>query len=250
MLLRLALLMLLALSATAGDFFASWPAGKAEKLSYEMTIFVPSEMKTATSVEITKMAKPDSVFIIKQSFDIPSQQVEIKSTEKYRISDMRFISSDNMFKFPPEAKAQLGTDTILIKAQAVGDSIDITSNSPLAPSGRVPSYADLTTSIGAILTSRNYDFKSGNLRKYHQIDFLNFTGQPFSVDAKTDSVAEEESITVPAGTFNCYKTMRSMGEQVGYTYYAKEKNNLPVMLEVSNSATKTPLTRIVLTKVE
>ncbi len=250
MILRLGFLMLLALSAAAGDFFAGWPAGKTEKLSYELTIFVPSEMKTSTNVEITKMAKPDSVFVVRQIFDLPAQKIQINSTEKYRISDMKFISSENTFYFPPEAKAQLGTDTILISGRSVNDSIEVTSNTPLAPAGKVSNPNDLTTSIGALLTGRNFDFKPGAVRKYHQIDFLNFTGQPFTVEARSDSIIGEDNVTVPAGTFKCFKTVRSMGEQIGYTYYAKEKGNLPVMLEVINLASGKPLTKIVLTKYE
>ena len=250
MLLRLGLLMLMALAATAGDFLANWPAGKTEKLSYEMTIYVPSEMKTVTNVEITKSAKPDSVFVIKQSFDVPAQGVQIRTTEKYRISDLRFISSENMFKFPPEAKAQLGTDTVIIKAQALQDSLEVTSNTPLAPAGKMFLPDDLTTSIGSLLTARNYDFKAGAVRKYHQIDFLNFTGQPFSVEARGDSTIGEDSVIIPAGAFKCFKTIRPMGEQVGYTYYAKEKNHVPVMLEVVDPASGKLLTKIVLAKYE
>ena len=41
-----------------------------------------------------------------------------------------------------------------------------------------------------------------------------------------------------------------MGEQVGYTYYAKEKNHVPVMLEVVDPASGKLLTKIVLAKYE
>jgi hypothetical protein len=248
--LRLVILLLSAVSAVASDFSDNWPSDKTEKLNYEMIIYGPTETKTTTEIEITKAFDAESVFVVAQTFEMPTQSFRIKATEKYRIPDLEFLDAQTVFFLPPEAKAQLGTDTVTISARAVDDSLAISSSSPIVPGAKMAAPDDLTTTVGALLTGRNFDFKPGGVRKFHQIDFLNFTGKPFAVVERVDSVVADDSVTVPAGFFKCHKTKRILGEQIGYGYYSVDNNNLPVVFEVINKSSNAPLTRISLVKFE
>jgi hypothetical protein len=250
MILRLLCLALLSISAMAGDFLSDWPVGKTEKISYDMTMLIPTEMKGIVTAEITRVAQPEPMFVINQIYDIPSQEVKVITSEKYRVSDMRILFSENYFKLGPQIKAQIGTDSIVITAKAVGDSLEITSNSPLAPAGKVAIIPGLTTTTGAILTSRNFAFKLAAVRKYSQMNFLAFTGKPFLPENVADSVIGEDSASVPAGNFKCFKVLKSANGQAINAYYNKEKNHLPVMLEVVNPTTGMTSARVVLTKYE
>jgi hypothetical protein len=251
MIIRLLCLFLLAVAALAGPFSANWPAGKSEKLDYDMTIFAPSEITNYVHIEITKSAGPAAAFTMIQTLDVPSQSMKVKTIEKYRVADMQFISSENFFKLPPEAMAQLGTDSILVTAKAVQDSVEVTSSSPIIPSGKFYLPANLTTSVGAALTSRNSEFKAGTTRKFNMVNFVSFTGQPVTVFEEGDSVLTDTTITTPAGTFKCVK-VRSLGDvgAINFTYYCREKNNLPVMFEAIDPTSSKPVARLVLRKLE
>ncbi|MCX6828077.1 MAG: hypothetical protein NT002_02170 [candidate division Zixibacteria bacterium] len=251
MIIRLLCLFLLAVATMAGPFSANWPAGKSEKLDYDMTIYVPSEITNHVHIEITKSTGPAPAFTLVQTLDVPSQSMKVKTTEKYRAEDMKFISSENFFKLPPEAVAQLGTDSILITAKAVKDSIEIVSSSPIIPSGTLYFPANLTTSVGAALTSRNSEFKTGTTRKFNMVNFISFTGQPVTVFEEGDSVLTDTTITTPAGTFKCAK-VRSLGDvgAINFTYYCREKNNLPVMFEATDPSSGKPVAKLVLQKIE
>jgi hypothetical protein len=251
MFIRLACILLLALSAVAGDFLARWPDGKTEKLYFEVTTFVPVEMKASTSMEITKSGGAQPTFTINQIFDIPAQQIKIKSVEKYRGNGLRFESANNSFKFPEEAKTQLGTDTVHLTAIAVGDSIEINSNAPkLAPAGKIAHTENLSTSVGAILASRDFDFKIGAVKKYNEVDFLTFNGMPFHPTEDIDSVMGEQEITVPAGTFACYKLISQDPLAISYTYFTKDERRMPVMLEIYRAADTLQVVKMVLQKYE
>ncbi len=59
-----------------------------------------------------------------------------------------------------------------------------------------------------------------------------------------------EAVTVPAGTFKCFKVKNSVGQRLGYTYLTAEKHRLPVIIEVVDPANGAKLAKVELTKVE
>lgn len=251
MFIRLACIMLLALSAAAGDFLAAWPDGKSEKLYYEVTTYVPVEMKASTTVEISKSGGAIPVFSVNQTFDIPMQQININSQEKYNGNNLRFASSENLLKFPEQAKAQLGTDTVRLSAVARGDSVDISSNVPrYAPPGKIPMSDNLTTSVGTILAARDFDFRLGAVKKYNEVDLLTFNGRPFNAVEDIDSVAAEQDITVAAGTFSCYQLVSSGPTAISYTYFSKDERHLPVLFEIFRADDTMKVVRMELQKFE
>lgn len=251
MLIRLACLLLLAFTAVAGDFLTAWPDGKSEKLYYEVTTYVPAEMKASTTIEITKSGGDNPVFSVNQIFNIPMQQITINSQEKYNGNSLRFASSENLLKFPEQAKAQLGTDTVRLSAVARGDSVEISSNVPrYAPPGKIPMSDNLTTGVGSILAARDFDFKLGAVKKYREVDLLTFNGMPFDAVEDIDSVAAEQEITVAAGTFACYKLVSSDPSAIAYTYFSKDERHLPVLLEIYRAADTMKVVRMELQKFE
>ena len=248
---RLACIMLLAVSAVAGDFLTQWPDGKTEKLTYEVTTFIPAEMKASTSVEITKSGGAQPFFTITQFFNIPMQRIQITSREKYRGNDFRFESADNLLIFPPEAKAQLGTDTVRLNAIVKNDTVEITSNLPrFAPSGKIPYTDNLTTSVGSIMASRDFDFRLGSIKNYNEVDFLSFNGMPFQASEDIDSVMGEQEVTIPAGTFPCFKLISQDPQAISYTYFTKDSRHIPVLLEIFRASDTVQVVKMILQKYE
>jgi hypothetical protein len=250
MLVRLLCIFLLASGAIAGNLSATWPAGKTEKLTYEMTNFVPAEMKNNINLEIGKSAGDNAVFTVIQTVDVPSQSIMIKATEKYNASDLKLLSAVNYFKLPPEARTQIGTDSLVITVTAVNDTLEIRSNSPVVPAYEIPMPESLTTTVGTMLALRGSDFKIGSVYKYNVINFLSLSGQKFAPRSQTDSVVSEEIVKVPMGEYKCIKVKNFMPGMYGYTYYSKENNHLPVLVEVMDLTSNQQIAKIALMKVE
>jgi hypothetical protein len=251
MLVRLLCLVLLAVGTMAGDFTATWPAGKAEKLSYSMTIYAPSEMTSNAVVSISRTTGAVPAFQVIQTLDIPTQQAKIVSSELYQAADLKLISSQNVIYLPPEAKAQMGVDSLVITATGGKDSVDISSNVAFIPAGKIAWAENLTTSVGLFFTSRNYDFKPGLVRHVNIINLISFNGRPFESYPQIDSLIGEESVTVPAGTFTCHKLKsQGTGSVVNYTYYSNDKKRLPIMYEATDPTSGKTIAKLTLQKVE
>jgi hypothetical protein len=236
--------------AFAANLGTIWPDGKTEKLTYEIIVSKPMPMTNELIIEITKSSGPEAVFSISQILSIPSQSVTAKAFEKYKASNLRLISSENYFKLPAAAKEQLGTDSIVVRAIPFGDSLDITSNVAMIPGQKIAMPPDLVTSVGASLFIRGIDFKIGNSFKFNELDLLSLMNQNFKPGVQEDSVIGEISVTVPAGTFECFKTKNMLGQAIGYGYYTKDKNHIPIMMEVVDAASGEQIAAISLKKVE
>ncbi len=250
MLARLLCLFLIATAAFAGDFATDWTPGTTQKLTYQMTFLVPVEQKNEMTQEITKIGGEVPTFIIKQNVNVPTQGISISSNEKYLASGLRVISSENLFRLPEAAKAQLGTDTIFIGAEVVNDSLNITSSAPMIKGGKVPLSSNLTTATGVLLTSRAFEPKVGAVHKFNIVSFMSLSGQPFSAYEQVDSVVADTTMTVAAGTFKCFKIRSSVTNRIGYTYYAKEKHRVPILVEVIDPTSSKITARVELLKVE
>jgi hypothetical protein len=242
--------MLIAAMTSASNLGTDWPGGKAEKLTYEIKVTQPMPMTNTLVIEISKSSGPRAVFSINQTLQIPSQNVTVKAFEKYNAADLRLISCENYFKLPAQAAEQLGTDSISIHAVPRGDSLEIISNVSIIPSQTVAVPRDIVTSVGASLFMRGIDFKIGNSVKFNEIDLISLMSQNFTPAIQEDSVIGEIAVTVPAGTFDCFKTKNVLGAMFGYGYYTKDKNHIPIMLEIIDTASNKQMAVISLLKVE
>ncbi len=250
MLIKLLLISLVAAGVSAGDIADIFPAGKTEKLSYD--ILVPEVNQTnSLDVVITRLKDADPVFTIYQKIDMPSQKIYIVSTEKYRGRNLALISSDNFIKLPPEAKSAHGTDSIAITAVRDKDSIMVSSNVPkIAPSGTISPENNFITSVGAMLASRTIDFKPGATRSYSFANLLIMTGSPYRAIETVDSVIGEETITVPAGEFDCFKVLSRIGQNTSITYFSKGQNHIPVKTVVYDPTGNKTALEIILKKID
>ena len=63
------------------------------------------------------------------------------------------------------------------------------------------------------------------------MNLINLTGQPYEIQNVKDSVIGEENIALAFGSFDCYKVIKMMPNILGFTYYDKEEDHLPIMIE-------------------
>jgi len=250
MIYRLILICLLAAGVSAESIIDVFPAGKTQKLSYE--IFVPEVNQTnSLEIEITRSKGSDPIFTIYQAIDIPSQKITLKSTEKYKGAELALISSENIIKLPPEAKRIQGTDSIAVHAIREKDSIIVSSNVPkMIPDSRIPADNNFITSVGSMLSSRTIEFKPGVTRTFSYSNFLLITGQPFSANVIIDSVIGLEKVIVPAGEFECYKVQSKSSGMTTFTYFSNDKNRIPVKTEVMDPTGEKSALVIKLKKIE
>ncbi|UCD17950.1 MAG: hypothetical protein JSV44_03325 [Candidatus Zixiibacteriota bacterium] len=251
MFLRLLITCLLTGSALAGNIFDSWKAGDAEKLYYDLNTLKPSKTTNTLEIEFARAKEKDSGFIVSQILKIPAQTITITSTEKYTDNDLNLISSENLIRLPAAAKDRFGTDSLVIKAVREKDSVAVTSNSAtLVPPCKLPLNGGLITSTGSLLATRLIDFKPGATRTYRYVNLLILTGQIYSAIEITDSVMGEVEITVPAGTFDCYKVKNTSERGTGFSYYDKGGNHIPVRTELIDQMSGEPVMEVILKKIE
>jgi hypothetical protein len=164
--------------------------------------------------------------------ELQKQSVTIITTEKYSGDNLRIISSMNYIDLPPGGEKKFGTDSVVIKARRVNEYLEISSNTKLMPLSNIPYTENLMTTAGALFVTRNMDFKIGNTIKHKFVNLLKATGTIPDVPEVIDSVINIEKITVPAGTFNCYKVMNMVSGIMSFTYYTTDKKHIPVKTEL------------------
>jgi hypothetical protein len=229
----LLLISLIITQPALGALIDHWPADRIEKLTYEITTHMPKETKNSLYVEIRRTNDSLPAFVMTQHLTIPLQSLEIYSVEKYDARSLQLLSSQNHFKIPDKAKEELGLDSVLVKAQPRDDSLVVTSNSFIAPAGRIPFSSDLITTSGALLVSRNMDFEVGRSVSYQYINLLKLGSSEIKPVNATDSVIGVQTISTPAGRFECFKVKNTVaGGTYGYSYYTKEQPHLPVRTEL------------------
>ncbi len=224
-------LLLLALSGSAGNFTDNWPAGKTEKLQYEVVTYGETNNRGQNNITVTRTGGENDIIIITQLLNINNQAVTIKTNEQYDTKTLRLIRSDNYFYFAPEAKVFYGVDSLIVTAQPDGETLEILASDTLAVSCRIPFYEDLVTGMGAMLLGRSCVFDTGWSRSYRQVNLINLTGQPYEIQNVKDSVIGEETIALAFGSFDCHKVMKIMPNILGFSYYDKEEDHLPIMIE-------------------
>ncbi|MCP4703091.1 MAG: DUF3108 domain-containing protein [candidate division Zixibacteria bacterium] len=243
-------LILLPIIAVAGNFTDNWPDGKNEKLEYEVITYGDKTNKGQNSITLTRTGGEDDIIIVTQHLAINEHVVTIKTNEKYDARTLRLISSENNFYFAPGAKVFYGIDSLVVTAQPDGESLEILASDTIAVSCRIPFYDDLVTGMGAMLLGRSCVFDTGWSRSYRQINLINLTGKPYEVQNVTDSVIGEETISLSIGSYDCYKVMKIMPNILGFSYYAKEEDHLPIMIEAFDRTGMVRLMSIHLTKRE
>ncbi len=229
--LTISCLMLFPFVVLAGNFTDNWPDGKTEKLQYEVMTYGEQNNKGQNSITITRTGGENDIIIVTQHLNINNQAVTIKTNEKTDARTLRLIRSDNYFYFAPKAKVIFGIDSLIVTARPDGESLEILSSDTLAVSCRIPFYDDLVTGMGAMLLGRSCVFDTGWSQSYRQVNLINLTGQPYEIQNVTDSVVGEETIALSMGSFDCYKVMKKMPNILGYSYYDKEKDHIPIMIE-------------------
>nr|MBN2276640.1 hypothetical protein [candidate division Zixibacteria bacterium] len=248
MIYRLLCLAIMISTAQASDFLDKWPTGKTESMTYEIRTFKPSETTNYNRVSITK--GNDGVFTVKQTMEIPGQKVKITSLEKYVGRNIRLISSENTFKFPEIMKEKLKTDSLVIKAKVVGDSLDITANADIVQVGKIAFGPDCVTSTGSQLMARSMDFEVGKTIKYSFVNLLQLSNQQFSPIEVIDSVVGRQQVTTPLGTFDCYKVSNTVPGTKGYSYYTADQVRLPVRIELVDPESEEILMTLILQNYE
>ncbi|MBN2226849.1 MAG: hypothetical protein JW763_05750 [candidate division Zixibacteria bacterium] len=251
MLVRLLVIVLLATTTFAGDLFKDWPRGMTEMLWYDINTIMPQKTTNSLEMKITKTTGDTPTFEINQNLKITNQNIDISVTEIYNGGDFQLAKTINCFQFPAELRTQLGIDSLVITGVRTGDSLDITSNSSrMAPPCKVPVDKGLVTSSGSLLTTRNMSFTVGETRTFRYINLLMLTGQIYTPLEITDSVVGDAHITVPAGTFDCYKVKNSVAGSYGYSYYSKEKGHPVIRTELIDPETSEIVMEVVLNRRE
>lgn len=240
-------MLLLQLTVQAGNFTDNWPENKTEKLQYEVITYGEQTNRGQNSITVTRTGGDDDIIIVTQELDINNQAVTIKTNEKYDAKTLRLIKSDNYFYFAQEAKVIYGIDSLVVTATPDGESLEILASDTLAVSCRIPFYDNLVTGMGAMLYGRSCVFDTGWSRSYRQINLINLTGLPYEVQNVTDSVIGEETIALAIGSFDCYKVMKIMPNIIGFSYYDKEEDHLPIMIEAFDPTGTVRLMSIYLT---
>ena len=245
----LSCLMLFSFVVLAGNFTDNWPDGKTEKLQYEVITYGGDKQsnKGQNSITITRTGGKNDIITITQNLNINNQAVTIKTNEKYDARTLRLILSDNYFYFAPEAKVIYGIDSLIVTARPDGESLEILASDSLAVSCRIPFYDDLVTGMGAMLLGRSCVFDTGWSQSYRQVNLINLTGQPYEIQNVTDSVIGEETISLAIGSYDCYKVMKIMPNILGFSYYDKEEDHLPIMIEAFDRTGMVRLMSIYLT---
>ena len=213
------------------NFTDSWPDGKLETLKYEIITYGQLASKGYNTMTINRTGGNDDIIRVTQELSINDSAVTIYTEETYHAANLALIESQNRFVFSPEAKITYGTDTLTVTAHPAGERLEIIASDTLAVSCRIPLSDDLVTGIGAMLLGRSSTFEIGWSRNYRQINLINITGKPYEVQDVTDSVVNVENVALASGNYDCYKVMKIIPELIGYSYYSKDKNHIPVMIE-------------------
>lgn len=224
----------LSLSVSADNFTDNWPDGKIEKLKYEVITYGEQNNKGQNSITITRTGGDEDIIIVTQDLNINNQAVNIKTYEKFDAQTFKLISSDNYFYFDPATKLIYGVDSLIVTARPDGESLEILASDTLAVSCRLPFYDDLVTGMGAMLLGRSCVFDTGWSRNYRQVNLINLTRAPYEIQNVTDSIIGEETISLAIGSYDCYKVMKIMPSILGFSYYDKEEDHLPIMIEAFN----------------
>jgi len=240
--------LLLISSAFAADFQEILPAGKMEKMSYEIKTFKPQETVNFNDVKIA--SNRDGTITINQTLEIPNQSVTIYSTEHYDGKSLRLMNSENSFKFPRQVSEKLKTDSLVIKAEITGDSMDITANADIIQVGKIPFRDDCITSTGSQLMARSMNFKIGQSKHYSFINLLMLSNKQFSQVSVVDSVIGREEVTTSLGTYDCYKVVNLVPGTKGYTFYTAGERHLPIKIELVDPANDEILMTLILKKYE
>jgi len=230
----LILSLILCMSVQAIDLAEKWPDGKTEKISYDLVTYKPQQTSNSIDVELSYDNKKN-IFTYHQVLTITAQNIQMESVEKYKGDDLKFISSVNNINLPPRILEELGADSLVIQAHSDGDSIVIHNN--LDPANKV-AYdhpAGFTTSVGSLLATRGMDFKPDRTFEYTFINLLAPSQGKYPAIESTDSVIQIETVTVPAGTYECYKVQNKTSGSTGFSFYAKELRNLPVNTKLIDS---------------
>jgi len=235
MLLRLMFILILASSLSAGELTDNWDSGKGESYEYQIFSYQPSEVENRSLLSINRSKSDPDVFDIFQEVKVLRQNVSFISMERYQADNLELVSSLNLIlNFNQEADGSLLTDTIKIDAKAENGYLNVTCSKPDITPQKVKTDS-LLTSIGTFFKMRDHDFKIGESRKYYSLNFLVIYGnQPLTPYQVVDSVIGIEKVTTLAGDFECYKVKNSVAGSYGYTYYAKDHMNLPVLVELFN----------------
>jgi len=226
------LLAFLTAAAIAAESPETWPPGQTEELTYEIKTRLPRETTNDNIVKIEKTDDSLPVFIIHQTLEIPAQFMKIVTREVYDGRNLELISSENTISIPEEAKEQLHVDSVVVSARRTEDTLDVVTNSYIAPSGRVIAGPDLTTNVGSILVSRYQNFDSDSSREYESVNLIKLGSEKVETFTARDSVVGIQQVSVPAGDFKCYKVLNMVSGVHGYTYYAVEENLVPVLIEL------------------
>jgi hypothetical protein len=250
MIYRLLILIILGTIASAGEFLDTWPPGKAEKLTYEIKTYIPRETVSTNHVDIVRPEDNKDILVITQNLEIPHQSIRMTSIERYDCRNIRLISSENHLKFPPQAKERFGTDSVIVRAKTVGDSLQIASNVDAVPSMTIPFPDDMITSTGSQLVARNMKFETGSSLRYSFINLLIlFDSTPVPQEV-TDSVLGKETVSIPLGTYECYKVKNTVPGGIGYSYYTTDERHIPIKIVLMDPREMKPSMTLILQKHE
>lgn len=246
------MIVLFALSASvmAGDLAKIWPKGTTEKLTYNINAYTPKKVTNSLTVTVSRLDTAGVVFTSEQLIYVIDQDIKMGSIERFEGDDLIMTKSENYYKFNPEMAQARGVDSIFIRAYKDGDSLKIRSNYTGAVPGTMPYYDGLTSTTGSLLTSRNKNFTPGYRNEFAFINLLLMTGKPYEAYPAADSVIGVVTLTVPAGTFECYKVRNDAINAYGYTYFMKDGLHTPVKTELLDINTGETISELVLMKKE
>ena len=239
-------LLLLYTSVTAGDITKIWPKGVSETLTYNINVYTPKKVTNGLTVSITRLDTTTPVFETEQTIDIINQEIKMQTEERFEGDSLILTKSNNLYVLTPDMAKKMGADSIEIRAFKDGDSLKIRSNYTGAMPGAMPYYDGLTTTTGTLLTARNKDFKPGYRNEYAFVNLLFMTGKPYQAIPAADSVIDLETVTVPAGTFECYKVRNDAVGAYGYSYFTKDGLHTPVKTVMLDNDTGKPVTELIL----
>lgn len=243
---------LLAVSAQAGDLTKNWSIGHSETLTFDINVYSPKKVTNTLTVTFTRQENNEGkpVFSLDQKIEVHDQEITLLSKEIYEGNDLEFVMSRNTIMYPQELTEKMGTDSLSIWADVRDDSLQVRSDHTAAPPTSMPVYDGLITTAGSLLTSRSKNFTPGSRNEFAFVNLLLLTGKPFQAYPAADSVIGLDTITVPAGTFECYKVRNDVSGAYGYSYFATDSLYTPIKTEMLNINTGETITELVLTKKE
>jgi len=227
--------MLLATVVNASEFTDSWKPGEVEKLTYEIRTFQPSETTNDLELKITRTKDIQPVFVVEQTLNIPSQSIEMKSTEVYAGEKLQIVSSDNRLRFPLSTMKSLKVDTLIVKGKSDQGKFTISFNSKSVEGSVLPLDGPLTTAVGYRLVLRNMNFDIGEYFDYGFVNLLTLSSSISEAPKARDSVIGVQEIDTPAGKYQCYKVRNSVGGSETFNYYSTDTRHIPVKTEIIDS---------------